>query len=64
MNGEYEVGLSEIQYPNSWYNIRLKLNQYVLNRWNEKPTQSNGYVLRVKPKYYYTIDEVNGAMDK
>ena len=63
LSSEYEVGLSEIQYPNSWNNIRSKLNQYVLRRWNEKPTQSNSYTLRVKPKYYHTIDEVIEAMD-
>ena len=27
-------------------------------------TQSNGYTLRVKPKYYHTIEEVIAAMDK
>ena len=64
MNSEYEVGISEIQYPNSWYNIRPKLNQYVLPRWGEMSTQSNGYTLRVKPKYYHTIEEVIAAMDK
>ena len=64
MNSEYEVGLSEIQYPNSWYNIRPKLNQYVLHRLNFVGVQSNANVLRVKPKYYHTVDEVIGAMDK
>ena len=64
MNSEYEVGISEIQYPNSWYNIRPKLNQYVLRRWGEMATQSNGYTLRVRPKYYHTIEEVIAAMDK
>ena len=64
MNSEYEVGISEIQYPNSWYNIRPKLNQYVLRRRDEMVTQSNVYTLRIKPKYYNTITEVIAAMDK
>ena len=35
LDGEWEVGLAEIQYPYTWNNIREGYNKIYIKTWNE-----------------------------
>ena len=57
LEGDYEVGLSQIQYPRTWNNIRKGRNGFVI-RW--KIPKSKPYVIskRIPPGYYSSIDDL------
>ena len=57
LNGQWEVGLCEIQYPTSWHNIRAGYNTFVMREM--KPTTIPGRrtktfqeMYRISPGYY------------
>ena len=60
LEGSWEVGLAEIQYPRSWYNI-YEEDVYVTVR---KHPEKIAILLRVKPGYYPNIKKLLKVLDK
>lgn len=61
LDGDYEVGLSEIQYPLSWYNVRPRFNYIVIRKEGAKVGSRKNMVqnvVNVKPGYYKTIESL------
>lgn len=48
LDGSWEVGLAEIQYPNSWYNIRKDEAWFTVQKRSEKIAVP----IKLKPGYY------------
>ena len=64
LDGEWEVGLAEIVYPHTWYNIREGKNSVEIN------TQDNLYLVfktaefSIQPGYYEKVQDVIDALYK
>ena len=59
LDGEWEVGLAEIDYPHTWYNIREGKNSveiYVPDRWAQE--------FSIQPRYYEKVIDVIDALRK
>ena len=59
LDGEWEVGLAEIDYPHTWYNIREGKNSvelYVLDKWFQE--------ISIQPEYYEKVHGVTDALIK
>ena len=59
LNGEWEVGLAEIDYPHTWYNIREGKNSleiYVPDKWAQE--------ISFQPGYYEKVQEMIDAFRK
>ena len=59
LDGEWEVGLAEIDYPHTWYNIRegkTSLEIYVPDKWAQK--------FSIQPGYYENVIDVIDALSK
>ena len=53
LDGEWEVGLAEIDYPHTWYNIREGKNSveiYVPDKWFQE--------ISIQPGYYEKVQDV------
>ena len=53
LDGEWEVGLAEVDYPHTWYNIREGKNSveiYVPGKWDQE--------LSIQPGYYEKVIDV------
>ena len=53
LDGEWEVGLAEIDYPHTWYNIREGKNSveiYVPDVWFQE--------ISIQPGYYEKVQDV------
>ena len=51
LDGEWEVGLAEIDYPHTWYNIREGKNSveiYVPDKWYQDISNQPGYYQKVQ----------------
>ena len=58
-DGEWEVGLAEIVYPHTWYNIREGKNSleiYVPDKWVQE--------ISIQPGYYEKVQDVIDALLK
>ena len=52
LNGEWEVGLAEIDYPHTWYNIREGKNSvqiYIPDQWLQE--------IRIQPGYFEIVQD-------
>ena len=59
LDGEWEVGLAEIDYPHTWYNIREGKNSveiYVPDKWAQE--------FSIQPGYYEKVIDVIDALRK
>ena len=59
LDGEWEVGLAEIDYPHTWYNIRKGKNSleiYVPDKWYQD--------ISIQPGYYEKVQDVIDALLK
>ena len=59
LDGEWEVGLAEIDYPHTWYNIREGKNSveiYVPDKWAQE--------FSIQPGYYKKVIDVIDALRK
>ena len=59
LDGEWEVGLAEIDYPHTWYNIREGKNSveiYVPDQWRQQ--------ISIQPGYYEKVQDVIDALLK
>ena len=59
LDGEWEVGLAEIDYPHTWYNIREGKNSvemYVPDKWAQE--------VNIQPGYYEKVIDVIDALRK
>ena len=59
LDGEWEVGLAEIDYPHTWYNIREGKNSveiYVPEKWAQE--------FSIQPGYYEKVINVIDALHK
>ena len=59
LDGEWEVGLAEIDYPHTWHNIREGKNSveiYVLDKWAQE--------FSIQPGYYEKVIDVTDALRK
>ena len=59
LDGEWEVGLAEIDYSHTWYNIREGKNSveiYVPDKWFKK--------ISIQPGYYEQVQDVIDALLK
>ena len=61
LTGEWEVALSEFQYPRSWYNLRKGLDSHIYHR-----SGGEGYFLSsgVPHGYYRSVKEFVSAVNK
>ena len=59
LDEDYEVALSEIIYPNSWYNVRDKFN--TIEVYDKKKKLETVYI---KPGYYSSMDRLFTAIKK
>ena len=57
LEGDYEVGLSQIQYPRTWNNIRKGRNTYVI-RWTIPKTKPYSITKKIPPGHYSSINEL------
>lgn len=55
-HGQWEVALTEIHYPHTWYNIRHNRNRIVVS------DDTTDYPIIVTPGYYGTIEELLDAL--
>ena len=58
-DGEWEVGLAEIDYPHTWYNMHEGKNAveiYVPDKWFQE--------ISIQPGYYETVQDVIDALLK
>ena len=59
LDGEWEVGLAEIDYPHTWYNVREGKNSveiYVADKWFQE--------IIIQPGYYEKAQDVIDALLK
>ena len=69
LNGQWEVGMCEMQYPISWHNIREGHNSFVLRESKEKnrePGRRGKSFIQTKkiPPGYYSVEELIAKMKK
>ena len=55
VNGAYEVGLCEIQYPQSWDNVRNGYNRIPITFQFEGNEKQHDLEYEVPPGYYDTV---------
>ena len=61
LTGEWEVALSELQYPRSWYNLRKGLDSHIYH----KSGGEDYFLLSGVPHgYYRSVKEFVGAVNK
>ena len=58
LNEEYDVGLAEIQYPQSWNNIREGSNTIEIRYSYPKSKRERHMVKEVPPGYYENIPDL------
>ena len=66
LSGQWEVGLSEIQYPTSWHNIRTGYNTFVVREMRpttipRRRTKAFHQMYRIPPGYY-SVEELISKM--
>ena len=57
LDGEWEVGLAEIDYPHTWYNIREGKNSmeiYIPDQWLQE--------INIQPEYYEKVQDLIDAL--
>ena len=62
LDGRWEVGLVEIQYPHSWYNLQEDQGEITFTHFPSNALTS--YTVHVPPGYYSSIDELLRRMEK
>ena len=60
LNGEWEVGLAEIKYPHTWYNIKKGLNYIEVST----PRTTHFERIEITPGYYKSVNDIINALLK
>ena len=60
LDGEWEVGLAEIKYPHTWYNIREGRNYIEIS----PPGSQHFDPIEISPGYYKTTGSIASALHK
>ena len=64
LDGEWEVGLAEIDYPHTWYNIREGRNSVEIYARDKLDLVFQTVEYSIQPEYYEKVQDVIDAMRK